>query len=62
MTPKLRFSKIHTRESALAKAAIWYDNIADDKVATFATAIGGQADVSCESHDDGDRAGLAYGG
>jgi hypothetical protein len=49
MTPTLRFSKNDTRHSALAKAAAWYDNIVDDKVTRFATAIGRQADVSCEA-------------
>ena len=47
MIPTLRFSKNDTRESTLAKAAIWYDNIVYDKVAKFATAMG-QADVSCD--------------
>jgi hypothetical protein len=48
MTPTLHFSKSDTRESALAKAAAWYDHIADDKVARFATAIS-QDDGSCEA-------------
>jgi hypothetical protein len=47
MTRTLQFSSDDTRESALRKAGAWYDRIADDNVAKFATAIG-QADVSCE--------------
>ena len=43
----MQFSSDDTRESALRKAGAWYDCIADDGVAKFATAIG-QADVSCE--------------
>ena len=46
MTPTLHFSKDDTRETALAKAARWYDRILDEKLAAFATAIG-KADVSC---------------
>ena len=47
MTPTLHFSKDDTRETALAKAARWYDRILDKKLAAFATAIG-KADVSCD--------------
>jgi hypothetical protein len=32
MTPTLRFSKNDTRETALAKAARWYDHILDEKL------------------------------
>jgi hypothetical protein len=31
MTPTLHFSKHDTRETALAKAARWYDRILDEK-------------------------------
>ena len=47
MRPTLHFTTDDTRESALRKAGVWYDYIADHNVAKFATAIG-QADVSCE--------------
>ena len=47
MTPTLRFSASDTRETALAKAARWYDRILDEKLAAFATAIG-TADAPCE--------------
>ena len=47
MTPTLHLSKDDTRETALAKAARWYDRLLDEKLAAFATAIG-KADVSCD--------------
>ena len=47
IAPTLRFSKNDTCESALRKAAAWYDRIADDKQAEFAIAVS-KADMACE--------------
>jgi hypothetical protein len=47
MTTTLHFSKHDTRETALAKAARWYDRILDEKLAAYVTAIG-KNKVSCD--------------